>query len=314
MEKECSNTQKSVQFDHLSVTDLYPIFSLQGTNNSLEQSKYIVREEVSSVPTRCVVHDRLQHGAVDVVLQSLEVFQAAGVFPGAAVGGLEHFVPKTEFQKVIKMLVPDRLRLHLENEAILESIQLGEFWDLIGGREKHLHRDRNRSTFLVELSLVDDGQESVQDSTVGLENLIQKYEPSGWEFSLHPTKVSAVFQLIDINGTDDLTGLSELGEHILEVLTLTEAEDLGKFDDQVTLGCSRTANQKERLLSHTADRHQVYDLLFPNEIGAEVFPHTVYSITNLFNFGCFLSHCSSLIVTEGDGIGGLVISNHKTPV
>jgi hypothetical protein len=88
----------------------------------------------------------------------------------------------------------------------------------------------------------------------------------------------------DVDRAEDLARLGELGQHVLEVVALAEAEALGQLDDQVALGGARRADQQQRLLGDRAQDRQVDLLVAGDEVlleAAAVLQHARADVVDL---------------------------------
>ena len=76
-------------------------------------------------------------------------------------------------------------------------------WNFIRRGEEHSQKDRLRLTVLIEFSLVNDGQQDIQDRRIRLEDFLQESQPRGRNLALFSSNVAAFAKFVDVDRTDD---------------------------------------------------------------------------------------------------------------
>lgn len=125
----------------------------------------------------------------------------------------------------------------------------GEGWELLGFAAS------------AEGSLVEGGEEIIEDGAVGIEEFVEEDDLGFGEHAIGVGDEFAFFESADVEGAEEFVGFGEAGEEVVKGLAdNTIGEGDGAF------GRSRRTVEEEVFASDKGDAEEIDDFVFANEL------------------------------------------------
>ena len=150
-----------------------------------------------------------------------------------------------------------------QKEAIEDRGQVVVVGHLVRGAEHRQQRHVLHLGAVGELALVQDGEERVQDRRVRLEDLVEEDDLRLGQHGLGLARVGAFAEGADVDGAEELVGLGEARQQVLEV---ARVDELGEGAHQRRLGGAGRADEEHVLAGDDGDEEQADDFLLVEEV------------------------------------------------
>jgi hypothetical protein len=142
-------------------------------------------------------------------------------------------------------------------EAIEHRAQGVVVGDLVGGAVQRRQRNLDAGAAREEPPFVEDAEQRVQDGGVRFEDLVEKHDVGVGQHRLDPPHVAAFAECLDVDGAEDLVGLRESRQQVLEVTRVDQARQVpdhrrlrrtrGTHDQHVLAGDQRHQQHPDQL-------------------------------------------------------------------
>ena len=181
-------------------------------------------------------------------------------------GHLPDLVRDAALEQLVEVVGVQVVRVDAEEEAVEDRVQRLVPGHLVRGGEDADERALDHLAPARELALVEQREQRIQDGAVRLEHLVEKDDLRLRQHARRVALVRAVAERGDVDRAEDLVGLREAREQVLEVAGLHQ---LGQGADERALGRARGPEQDAVLAGDDGDHQEADDLVLAEELVLE---------------------------------------------